>query len=272
MRMDTEKRTINKMNSSKKEQKKNNPQNSWGEVALWYDSYLETNKDSYQEKVIAPNLLRLLDIKKGMRVLDLACGQGFFSRKFKTAGAVVTGVDISAELIATAKKHSQGIEYFVAPAHKLGFLKDNSFDVITIVLAIQNIEELNLVFAESRRVLAPKGRLILILNHPAFRIPKRSDWGFDPKSGTQYRRIDGYLSSTKNTIVMHPSMKDSEETISYHRSLQDFFKAFSKSHFAVTRLEEWISHKVSEKGPRQKAEDLARKEIPLFLMLEAQKI
>ena len=71
---------------------------------------------------------------------------------------------------------------------------------------------------------------------------------------------------------MHPGMKDSEETISYHRSLQDFFKAFSKSNLAVTRLEEWISHKKSEQGPRQKAEDLARKEIPLFLMLEAKKL
>ena len=56
---------------------------SWGGVADWYDSYLETNPDSYQEKVIAPNLLRLIDIKKGMKILDLACGQGFFSRKFK---------------------------------------------------------------------------------------------------------------------------------------------------------------------------------------------
>ena len=270
--MDMETKITKKMNSSKKETQKNNPQNSWGGVADWYDSYLETNKDSYQEKVIAPNLMRLLDIKKGTRILDLACGQGFFSRKFKTAGAVVTGVDISAELVAVAKKHSQGIEYFVSHAHKLSFLKDNSFDVVTIVLAIQNIEELNLVFNETRRVLAPSGRLILILNHPAFRVPKRSDWGFDPKSGTQYRRIDGYLSSTKNTIVMHPGMKDSEETISYHRSLQDFFKAFSKSNLAVTRLEEWISHKKSEQGPRQKAEDLARKEIPLFLMLEAKKL
>ena len=261
---------IQNKNVSKSDIKKT-PSNSWGGVSDWYDSYLETNKDSYQEKVIAPNLMRLLDIKNGSKILDLACGQGFFSRKFKAAGASVVGVDISKELIITAKKHSQGIEYFVSPAHKIDFLKSSTFDVVTIVLAIQNIEEINEVFSEVKRVLVPGGRMILVLNHPAFRVPKRSDWGFDPKDGKQYRRVEGYLSSTKNTIVMHPGLKDSEETLSYHRSLQDFFKSLNKSGFAVSRLEEWISHKKSEAGPRQKAEDLARKEIPLFLMLEAKK-
>ena len=248
------------------------PDTSWGGVAEWYDSYLETNPDSYQEKVIAPNLLRLLDIKKGMKVLDLACGQGFFSRKFKALGADVVGVDISKELIITAKKHSQGIEYVVSPAHQISFLKDASFNVITIVLAIQNIEEINEVFAQAKRVLVKGGRLIMVLNHPTFRVPKRSDWGFDPRNNTQYRRVEGYLSRTTNSIVMNPGIKNSKETISYHRSLQDFFKALSKHNLVVTRLEEWISHKKSQTGPRQKAEDLARKEIPLFMMLEATKI
>ena len=68
---------------------------------------------------------------------------------------------------------------------------------------------------------------------------------------------------------MHPGEEKSEQTFSYHRSLQDFFKALAKNGFVVSRLEEWISHKISERGPRQAAEDIARKEIPLFLMLEA---
>ena len=254
-----------------KENNKKNTNTSWGGVADWYDSYLETNKDSYQEKVIAPNLLRILDIKKGMKIADLACGQGFFSRKFKGVGAVVTGIDISEELIGQAKNHSKDIEYFVSPAHKLSFLKDSSFSIVTIILAIQNIKELNDVLKEVNRILVSGGRLVLVLNHPMFRIPKRSSWGFDEKEGIQYRRIDGYLTEKTNSIVMHPGKEKSEETISYHRPLQDFFKSLSKNNFSVTRLEEWTSHKKSEAGPKQKAEDLARKEIPLFMMMEAKK-
>ena len=230
---------------------------SWGGVADWYDNHLETDKDSYQEKVIAPNLVRLLDIKKGMKVLDLACGQGFFSRKFAEKGASVTGADIGKELIAVAEKRSPEIPFHTTPAHKLGFA--------------QNIGNMDEVFKEASRVLKKGGRLILVMNHPAFRIPKRSSWGFSSVDKTQYRRIDGYLSETRVPIVMHPGQSASESTISYHRSMQDYFKALARAGFAVSRLEEWISHKKSQVGPRQAAEDTARKEIPLFLMLEARK-
>jgi hypothetical protein len=54
--------------------------------------------------------------------------------------------------------------------------------------------------------------------------------------------------------------------------MQDYMKALSSAGFAITRIEEWISHKKSEKGPRQEAEDRARKEFPLFLAIEARRI
>jgi len=244
---------------------------SWGGVADWYDSYLETTEDSYQDKVIAPNLARILALKKGVRLLDVACGQGFFTRKFKEAGATVCGADISAELIAQAKNHSPDIPFHVAPAQKLNFAKEASFDLVTIILAIQNIQNIQETFSEAARVLVPGGRLVLVLNHPAFRVLRRSSWGWDEEQQAQYRRIDGYLSSSTVPIVMHPGQRSSESTLSYHRSLQDFFKALGKAGFTVAKLEEWISHKKSDPGGRQEAEDLARKEIPLFLMLEARK-
>ena len=52
---------------------------------------------------------------------------------------------------------------------------------------------------------------------------------------------------------------------------EKFLKYFAKNGFAVTRLEEWISHKESEKGLRKLAEDKARKEIPMFMMIEVKK-
>ena len=242
---------------------------SWGPVADWYDQYLEVTPDSYQAAVIAPNLMRVLSLSPGERILDIACGQGYFTRKFSEAGAVAMGADISKELIAIAKKHSPKLEFAVAPADKLPFAEDSSFDAATVVLAIQNIENIAGVFSEARRALKPGGRLVLVMNHPAFRSPKRTSWGWDDESKTQYRRIDGYLSAATVPIDMHPGASRPVQTISYHRSLQDFFKALSKAGFSVTRLEEWISHKKSETGPKQKAEDAARKEIPMFLMIEA---
>jgi ubiquinone/menaquinone biosynthesis C-methylase UbiE len=252
---------------------------SWGKVADWYDGMLADN-DSYQAKVIAPNLLRIMAISAGERVLDVACGQGFFSRQFFEAGAVIDGCDISSELIGIAKQTTVSVEltkrlnFAVAPADKLPY-KNAEFDTATIVLALQNIENLQGTIAECARVLKKGGRLFIVLNHPAFRIPKHSSWGFDDSASLQYRRLDAYMSESSEKILMNPGKSPAENnskyTFSFHRPLQVYFKAFSKAGFAVTRLEEWTSHKKSEKGKRSMAEDTARKEFPMFLCIEAAK-
>jgi len=250
---------------------------SWGGVAKWYDSLLSMD-GTYQKEVILPNLLRLMDIKPEDKVLDIACGQGFFSRAIAGKGAEVVGVDISPELIDFAKQKAGKKEsYFVAPADdfikKITPLRQGSagqdFDKALVVLAIQNIENLNGALAEASRTLKVGGKLFLVLNHPSFRNPKHSAWGYDEAGKAQYRRVDEYLSESRVEIEMTPGQDKSEVTVSFHRPLQTYFKALNKNNFLVARLEEWNSNKKSAPGPKQKAEDKARKEIPLFLLLEA---
>ena len=247
----------------------------------WKNEYV---LGAYQKDLILPNILRLLEIKKGEVILDLACGQGFFANEFHKQGARVAGLDISKELIEIGKKSYPKIDLKVSPADKLA-IPNSSVDKITIILSIQNIENAEGVFKECYRVLKPSGKLLLVLNHPAFRIPKASDWGWDSKNEVQYRRVDSYISESKNKIEMHPSAgsgqvpstrsgqvpghKPSEYTLSFHRPLQFYFKALNKNNLRVSRLEEWNSHKKSEPGPRAAAENRARKEIPLFLFIEA---
>ena len=255
---------------------KENKDTSWGNVAKWYDDLLESDADSYQEKVILPNLIRLVDPKKGMTILDLACGQGFFSRTLNEKGAKVIGCDVSKELIELAKKNSSSeIAYYVSPANNLSFVAENAtkfqFDAAIIILALQNIEDMVGTLSECARVLKPGGRLFVVLNHPAFRIPGRSSWQWDQDLNKQYRRLDGYMSDEISKIDMNPgetNKADKKFTVSIHRPLQAYFKALEKTGFVVKRLEEWISHKKSQNGPRSSEEDRLRKEIPMFLCLE----
>ncbi len=244
---------------------------SWGKVADWYDDMVLSD-DSYQKTLILPNLLKAMEIKKGQKILDIGCGQGFFANEFSKAGAVVTGIDVSHELIEKAKKNSSKfINYFVSNADNLLNIENGTFDKIVSVLAIQNIENLGRTFSEMSRVLNPKGEVFLVINHPSFRVPQKSDWGFDEKKKVQYRRVEQYMSDSVVSINMHPGIKDSEKTFSFHRSLQTFSEALSKSGFCIAGLEEWVSNKKSQEGPRQRAEDTARKEIPLFMMITARK-
>lgn len=247
-----------------------NKSTSWEEVASWYDDLMEDTEDTYQRQVILPNLLRMLSLGKDGSVLDLACGQGFFARAFHAKETRVVGVDVSPELIRLARtRSSREIMYHVSSADSLPFLAAKSFDAVCITLALQNIENVSGVFAECHRVLKPSGHLLLVINHPAFRVLKHSSWDWDTEKKVQYRRVDRYLSEAKVSVIMHPGEKKSPSTISFHRPLQYYFKTLAKHGFAVSRLEEWISHRRSAKGPRKEAEDRARKEIPLFLALEA---
>src|SRR3989338_2876640 len=243
---------------------------SWGGVAGWYHRFLEREEGAYQKTVILPNLVRLLDIKRNEMIVDLGCGQGFFARELYKKGARASGVDVSKELIGLARQHSpKEIQFYAAPAHKLDFLKDGSADAVVMVLAVQNIENPGEVFAECRRVLTRGGRLLLVTTHPAFRVPHGSEWGWDAAKKIQYRRVDQYLSESKVKIQMRPGEHPQAHTITFHRPLQFYFKALGKNGFRVRRLEEWISDRTSQPGPRAKAGTLARHEIPLFMALEA---
>lgn len=308
---------------------KKSSQTSWEPVAGWYDNMLsgQDGQDTYQAKVILPNLMRILPAKKsgsskgsnemGRKILDIACGQGFFSHAYAAAGAEVLGIDISSELIKRARE-GRGVStgaastanvknlpasappksprFEIDSASRISAAKNESFDAAIIILALQNIKEMPETIKEASRVLVTGGKLVIVLNHPCFRVLRGSAWGFDEnsigvpselaKSGIQYRRIDRYGNAFSVEVDMTPGTKPDTAagkfpakfathksfTTSFHRPLQDYFKALSSAGFGVVGLEEWISHKQSQRGPRAAAEDTARKEFPMFMAIVGKKL
>lgn len=247
-------------------------QTGWGAVAGEYEAGFIKNEGSYHATVILPNLLRIV-APKGKKILEVGCGDGFFADAFAKEGGEVTGSDIAEAMVARARENNPNLKWYTASADNLSFAKSGAYDTVVVVLALQNIENLQGALAEASRVLTPGGELVAVLNHPAFRIPKKSSWGFDDAAGVQYRRLDAYLSESTEEIDMDPGKeKGKRTTVSFHRPLQVYIKALVKNGFAVTGFEEWISNRQSQSGPRQKAEDTSRKEFPLFLMLKAKRL
>ncbi len=253
---------------------RDNQKTSWGKVANWYDKHLQED-DTYHSKVVLPNLMRLVDLKPTESMLELGCGQGFFTEKFFTISKDISGVDIGDQLINIAKRSNSEINYLVGSADDETILSGKSFDVVTIILALQNIKNLPAVTNNIARLMKENGRSYIVLNHPAFRIPQHSDWLYDDKKKIQSRKIDAYLNQIEINIDMNPgeiAKGKKKMTKSFHRSLQDYSKAFAKNKLAITKIEEWISHKKSEEGAHSKAEDAARKEFPMFMCLELKKV
>ena len=247
------------------------PKTSWEGVSRWYGSYLD-KEDTLQDAVIFPGAERLLAPKPGGRYLDIACGEGAFTRLIARKPSVyMVGFDVSPSLIDRAKKLAlPNAKYAVGDAR--AFASDYpaaSFDGATCILAIQNIDQIEPVFRDAARVLKPGARFVIVMNHPSFRQLRQSGWGWDEARKLQYRRIDKYLGSYDVPVQAHPGSRPDIVTHSYHRPLQTYVAALSASGFLIERLEEWTSHKTSDSGPKARAENTSRNEIPMFLALEA---
>lgn len=245
---------------------------SWGKVAPWYNKLVGSSGHYYHERVIFPNLKKLYQPKNGDHVLDVGCGQGVYGRQLSSS-VEYTGIDLSQELIAEAKKldRLKSHSYFVADAtHALPVASD-SYDLAISILALQNMKDSRSALREMAKSIKVDGTIIIVLNHPAFRIPRQSSWAVDENNKLVYRRINRYLSPLEIPINSHPSFKNSVVTWSYHQPISYYIQALTDSHCAIIALEEWVSDKESQ-GKAKHMEDRARSEFPLFLTVVAKKL
>lgn len=245
----------------------------WGRVAGWYDQLVGGGGSEFHRHVVLPGVMKLLGEVRGKAVLDVACGQGVLCRILQQAGAEVSGVDAADELIDAARQRSDaGIRYQVGDARDLEMLPANAFDAAACVLAIQNIHPIQGVFDTVGRRLKAGGKFVIVMMHPCFRGAKETSWGWDDAKKVQYRRVDRYLIPRKSPIFSNPGVKDGTYTWTFHKPLEDYVKAYRKAGMLIDAMEEWASHKVSDSGPRAPAENVARKEIPMFMAIRGIKV
>ncbi|MCI5053153.1 MAG: class I SAM-dependent methyltransferase [Simkaniaceae bacterium] len=237
------------------------PSTSFEEVCNWYDKIVSGKGHYYHKEVVFPNLLKMLDLKAGDALLDLGCGQGVFSRVIPKK-VDYCGVDLSKGLISEAKKRSPNAKFHVKDATKPFDLKSH-FSHAVCILAAQNMNHFEGLVDNASNHLKVGGKFYLVLNHPCFRIPRQTHWGVDETKKMQYRRIESYMSEMEIPIQLNPGT-----TLSYHSPLSSYFTVLAQRGFATLRVEEWCSNKRSS-GKMAKMENRARREIPLFLTIEA---
>lgn len=244
---------------------------SWEKVGRWYQDIVGESGHYYHQQVVIPGVLRLLGLKSGDRLLDLGCGQGVLARTLpKDVGYL--GIDLAKNLIESARKLDRNPQHQYQVANAGGKLDlQSDFTQAACILALQNVERPERLIANAASALEKDGRLVLVINHPCFRIPRQSSWETDVPNKLQYRRINRYLSPLKVPISAHPGQSNSAITWSFHWPLQALFGWLNDSGLVVEALEEWSSDKQS-KGAAAKMENRARAEFPLFMALKALKV
>jgi len=105
---------------------------SW--FANWFDSpYYHTlykNRDEREAQVFIDNLIHYLQIPKGSKLIDIACGKGRHAKYFNQKGMDVVGVDLSPNSINTAKKGENKNLQFLAHDMRENY-KEDTFDIVT---------------------------------------------------------------------------------------------------------------------------------------------
>lgn len=118
----------------------------------------------------APKIKLLRDLKPSQKVLDVGCGNGIVAGEIIRRGANYTGLDISAKLLAIARRDykkaikNKQAKFVLGEANKMPFVK-NSFDAIFSYAVMHHIPSLELrlgFLKEIHRVLKPGGRVAII--------------------------------------------------------------------------------------------------------------
>ena len=97
----------------------------------------------------------------GERVLDIGCGAGQFCAALDAAGARVTGVDVARAAIDRARASHPCLDFRAIAADRPLPFEDNSYEVVWAGEVIEHVADTATWLSEVRRVLAPRGRLLL---------------------------------------------------------------------------------------------------------------
>ncbi|KWF33742.1 SAM-dependent methyltransferase [Burkholderia diffusa] len=182
-----------------------------------------------------PALRALLPALRGLNVLDLGCGYGWFSRWAADHGAAsVLGIDVSERMLARAASTAAhpAITYRRADLETLA-LPDAAFDLAYSSLAFHYIARLDTLLRTIHRALAPGARLVFSIEHPIYTAPRRPGFVVDAH-GARSWPIDGYQREGERvTDWLAPGV------VKQHRTLGTLVNLLIESGFTLTHLNEW---------------------------------
>jgi SAM-dependent methyltransferase len=145
------------------------PSNPWDAAAEAYSQYVARREETdLQQDALLSRMLDLLGDVEGREVLDAGCGEGFLARVLAARGAHVTGIDVSARLIALAraKNPHDAIAYHVADLSQPLPAFVNRFDGIGSHLALNDITDHRGFASTLASVAKPGARVVLALYSP----------------------------------------------------------------------------------------------------------
>lgn len=135
------------------------PKSGYARYAHEYDER-EKFWDSFEQNKLGPYIAE----SKGKKVLDAGAGTGRLSLRLQAAGAVVTALDISPDMLKILRQKNPDIALVEGDMEHMPF-DDGSFDMVFSSLALVHLKEPSQFLDECYRVLKDNGKLVLVNIH-----------------------------------------------------------------------------------------------------------
>jgi SAM-dependent methyltransferase len=171
-----------------------------------YDSFAEAYTASNETNLInayyeRPAILALAGDVAGRRILDAGCGSGPLFAALRDRGAIVTGFDKSAGMLALARRRlGDDADLQVADLDRPLPFPDDSFDDVIASLVLHYLEDWGPALAELRRVLKPGGRLIVSVDHPFAIALMHREAGREPDYFATHNWVDEWTVSGQTAL------------------------------------------------------------------------
>jgi SAM-dependent methyltransferase len=215
---------------------------AWDRAADGYVARQRAGGDVYRSAFFGPAQIAMCGDVRGLRVLDVACGGGYFARAMAERGARVTTIDIAPRMIDLARETESlaplGIDYRVLDAARLDdAFERESFDLATSCLALQDMPDPARVLRHVRALLVPGGRFVASITHPCTDTPLRR-WERDEETGAKrWLCVDRYFE--RGPIEYRwPWWDDDVRTPALHVPLEDWYAWSLEAGFRIAALRE----------------------------------
>lgn len=240
---------------------------SWNAMGEEWLTLAQTGESRMQ--FIMPHMRRYMGDVRGLRILDLGCGEGGYARKLAAAGARVTAIDCSEAAIRYAREQAGreglAIDCFQRNSNDLFGLADGSFDVVLSAMMLMDCEDLGGTLREAVRVLKPGGRMFVSMLHPCFDGNHEHGIGRQGVGEAREVVVKNYFEPREWEA---PLPNGTTSVIWRHRTLSEYVKAFLAAGLTITDMHE-------PRATQQEAETYRSltmiRRIPLFLYWELQK-